>query len=924
MAKPRYELCASTLYGRQGIVEPDALVRRAISIGLNGLALMDSNSTQAFPKAEKEWKQIQKEEEISDFRLLYGCTLDTASIQEPLTRWSALAANRNGLANLYTLLTLALDNGGFRKDARLLNIAAAHPEIISTDTLFQYRHGLLLSLSTDELYRYAKEHTKLSIRHHIEKTDYITVMPYAASKWSSIVSAEEWHKTVLKILDAADDAKIPVCAVSCSYYTSTEEQKALAVRGAIMTEDGEESTEEHPLLDAQHMLQNFDWLNDSSRAEKIVFDNPAAIAEKIENFSLFEEGFQGPDLDDAEKRLAAACRDNAKEIFGQHIPPWVGVRLAEELRLIHANGFDSVYCLNMVIAAEAKDAESLVFCTNCAGASLVNYLIGITDVNPLPPYHYCPNCRKAIPLSELPAEKGRETLCPDCGSIMKTDGYGIDYTMLMGIHGDRIPCISFEHDADSVAGIQYCISSEAGVTSSYNIGQVEEQGMFSAVEMMEYYRAAYPEQSNKIGGDMGLLVNALANDKFRTVKGPYRAISPRHLPLTSITPIQPLADGARYSNIVTHYEFCDLRDHVECYTEKENKALTELREMEMFSQKPLAYIPLDDPKVFQLFALPFVIQKRGGAISAEPDPLIGIDVPHNGNFHLFAGIVPPQSISDLASVFGLCRESDEAVKKAKKLLQKRGSYKDIICSIDDLLDKLLAGGMSRDDALDVVDTFVEQGSVPVSLPSGFDYGIGKLTRSPNLEYRADTVHEAISAYYEAWYKIHYPACFYAAKLEGIHRNFASRVDYKLSKEEIISKINAASKEISDMEGEPEEAPDRLGRAPEFSPAVEEDRINMFGNNDDFDYSILENADEVVADDLTENEIRHNVLLLETDRFIHWLVLDAEARGVSFRERAVYDAAIADPISFDVDRKNPAEVQVSILKDSSETDHLHID
>ena len=60
------------------------------------------------------------------------------------------------------------------------------------------------------------------------------------------------------------------------------------------------------------------------------------------------------------------------------------------------------------------------------GFSLLTSLLGITQVNPLPPHYYCPICKRIEFCSDV--EDGfdpPDCACPQCGAMMRGDGHEI-------------------------------------------------------------------------------------------------------------------------------------------------------------------------------------------------------------------------------------------------------------------------------------------------------------------------------------------------------------------------------------------------------------------------------------------------------------------------------------------------------------------
>lgn len=94
------------------------------------------------------------------------------------------------------------------------------------------------------------------------------------------------------------------------------------------------------------------------------------------------------------------------------------------------------------VRAVASQKGEHIFVRGTAGASFIAYLLGATDINPLPKHEYCPHCHTA-------KFKGAETFdkapikC-SCGATVETDGYNIPFeSNLKSILAERIQlCVS--------------------------------------------------------------------------------------------------------------------------------------------------------------------------------------------------------------------------------------------------------------------------------------------------------------------------------------------------------------------------------------------------------------------------------------------------------------------------------------------------
>lgn len=78
------------------------------------------------------------------------------------------------------------------------------------------------------------------------------------------------------------------------------------------------------------------------------------------------------------------------------------------------------------VRARAEDKGEHIFVRGTAGSSLIAYLLGATDINPLPRHDYCPNCHQVKFKSEgTPFDKDR-VKC-SCGTDPIADGFDIPF-----------------------------------------------------------------------------------------------------------------------------------------------------------------------------------------------------------------------------------------------------------------------------------------------------------------------------------------------------------------------------------------------------------------------------------------------------------------------------------------------------------------
>ena len=161
--------------------------------------------------------------------------------------------------------------------------------------------------------------------------------------------------------------------------------------------------------------------------------------------------FYWPSIEDAETRVLTKSFINVKKIYGCNLPSVVRERLEWELEAICEHDFSVIFYAMGEITKRAHEEGYVTSVRGAMASSLVSYLLGITDINPLPPHYRCKKCKH----SEF--DVGNEydigvdlpdKLCPICGEPLAKDGFNLSAEMLLGLDGDKVPdiCIAVSHE----------------------------------------------------------------------------------------------------------------------------------------------------------------------------------------------------------------------------------------------------------------------------------------------------------------------------------------------------------------------------------------------------------------------------------------------------------------------------------------------
>ncbi|TYK86951.1 hypothetical protein, partial [Streptococcus pyogenes] len=100
-----------------------------------------------------------------------------------------------------------------------------------------------------------------------------------------------------------------------------------------------------------------------------------------------------PYIDKAEETVAELTYQKAFEIYGNSLPDIIDLRIEKELTSILGYGFAVIYLASQMLVNRSNERGYLVGSRGSVVSSFVATMIGITEVNPMPPHFVCPSCQ---------------------------------------------------------------------------------------------------------------------------------------------------------------------------------------------------------------------------------------------------------------------------------------------------------------------------------------------------------------------------------------------------------------------------------------------------------------------------------------------------------------------------------------------------
>lgn len=691
--KQRVELnCNTNMSLSGGVSNAKQYVDRAKALGMSAIAFTDRMEVGVFPDAADAVRG-------SDFKAIYGIKIpmvtdyydnmfelidDAVLFADNVT---VLAENQDGIKRIYKILT----------DMELLDRCNA--SYVAKSILEKDRKNILIGSDITTFKDFIKNNVDKSII--IETAKFFDFIE---------VACEEEKETVEKIIEIADEVNVPVVAVGNVTFADECDEILYDMIDAFPREYSF-----YPLLSTEEMLKHFDYLPHDV-AVKIVVDNTNAIADKISNnLEPICRDFTYPEsenhFEEIKEKAYAACA----KYFGNEIPEKIQSQVETELSYIALSKNITQFYAAMKLCEYAKEKRQPITARGAVGNSLVAYLVGISDFNPLQ--------------------------------------YGLPFETFFGSGSEKAIDINFNVPSDYQGRIQYALDDIVGTEKSFYANTVSTMSYETAEKRLNSY---IDITGNRIPENEKIsLIERLVSTGIKLISElftEWKILIPKGYSVYDFTPIVEINGKLR-----THFDYHKFFNIGFLKMDiLKNSSLNLLRELSKKTGVNIADIPLDDENVMALFT------------NADTDdiPEFGTDFVKN-----ILRICKPKSFEDLIKINGLCHGTNTWNDNAENLIPNGVcELSEVIGSREDIFNDLLKHGADRDTAFSVMENarkgrasckkdvadFVREKAEEYGLPAWWAESVCKIKY---LFPKAHTVANAQLAVRLAYFKVYYPEAF---------------------------------------------------------------------------------------------------------------------------------------------------------------------
>ena len=584
-------------------------------------------------------------------------------------------------------------------------------------------------------------------------------------------------------------------------------------------------------------------------------------------------------------------KEGVINLFKEENPNITEEEIKNKMTGIIGANFDVIYLIAQKLVKKSNDDGYLVGSRGSVGSSLVATMMGITEVNALPPHYVCPNCKHSIfelNGKSLGADYGSgydlpDMNCPKCGSKMNKEGQDMPFATFLGFHADKVPDIDLNFsDLNQAAAHEYT-KVLFGVDNVYRagtIGTVAEKTAFGYVK-------GYCEDKgiSMRTAEVERLAKGCTGVKRTTGQHPGGiVVIPGYMDVFDFTPFQYPADDVTSAWRTTHFDYHAIDQDVLKLDILGHSGPTKLRLIQNITGDDVTKVPLDDKETMGIFLSPKPLGVTKEQIMNDTGTL---GIPEFGTPFTLQMVkeTKPKSFAELVKISGLSHGTDVWNGNAKELIDKGiVPFSEVIGCRDDIMVYLMYHGVEPIKAFKIME-FVRKGKASkepeqwaeyVEVLKQADIEPWFIESCRKIKYmfpKAHAVAYVINAFRLAYYKVHKPAVYYAAQFSAEYDDFdieSMIKGYESVKQRIIEinekGFDATNKESSILECL-KVALEALARNIKFKPIdLYKSHYHDFVIDDDGNlippFRAIDGLGEVVAKNIVEEREKREFISIE--------------------------------------------------------------
>ena len=366
--------------------------------GCRVAAITDRNSVDGIHMAEHDFMR-------RGIQPIYGVTLSCIDVDD---RYDVvlLAANLTGRDNIFRLIEL-LERNRF-----------SFGRAVTREQLDAHRKGILLGAA-------AKNGQIVRAILHRQDQRYLETI---TQDYDYLEFTSEPYDIAATVVQLAAQGNLPLCAVQyavlnepsvplekyayltlCRYYWQEADAQYFKT-----TEELREEMNALYVLPVEKLV-----------GQKVLYDDPQRVFSRVEPMPTLEEilctndaSFHAARMQELNIRLNCAMQEK----YGAHCPAQVSERVQRELTEIDAQKQAHVMLMLADMAKQGDNSQEHMMVAGEYANFEILYLLGVTELDPLPRHIYCRVCGCWL---ETQADIGESVACPRCGQTAVVSGLNV-------------------------------------------------------------------------------------------------------------------------------------------------------------------------------------------------------------------------------------------------------------------------------------------------------------------------------------------------------------------------------------------------------------------------------------------------------------------------------------------------------------------
>ena len=700
-----------------------------------------------------------------------------------------LVKNKCGLKNLYELVSKSH-----------LDYFYSVPRIPKS-LLSNKKEGLLLGtacISGELAHHYLEGASVKELEDIITLYDFIEIMPLDVVEENDRVDRERLKQMYIDFYKFAKRLNIPVIMTGDVHFLNPEDAK---IREILMIAQGRKNYQQPALYlrTTEEMMQAaMEIFEDEKIAREVVIENPRKLVKQIENIELLEKKLHPPVIEGADEIVKEKALNKAKKLYGDPLPEIVSKRLNKELDEIIGNGYAVLYLIAQKLVEKSNNDGYVVGSRGSVGSSLVATMLGITEVNPLPPHYYCPNCNYTEFITDGSYGSGYDLPkknCPRCGKQLKSDGQDIPFEVFMGFKGEKIPDIDLNFSGEYQSTAHKFIEKLFGKDHVFRAGTISTIASRTAYGFVKKYEEVTGRILNPT--EIDRLVSKITGVKRTTGQHPGGLmIVPKNMDVHDFTPVQYPANDRKAGTITTHFDYNSIHDDLVKLDALGHDDPTFIKMLGDLTGIDPMTIDMNDRETLSIFSSTRALGIKPQAINSKVGTF---GIPEFGTQFVRQMLeeTKPSSFADLVRISGLSHGTDVWLNNARDLIvSKQATLKDVIACRADIMNYLIQKGVDELLAFKIMENVrkgkglteeMEREMLNHKVPGWF---INSCKKIKYLFPKAHAVAYVSMAFRIAYFKVHYPLEFYSAyfTIKGDEFNMVTVLNGKRAIKERIAQL----------------------------------------------------------------------------------------------------------------------------------------